>query len=156
LKAQILSEQDQGKLAQLNREANAAQYVIALSIRFSFYWILMFVYMYLFFRYVITSPSAVTENAEFITGDLTNTRVAPTTGAGNIVAVIGSQKLVSNIEAARDRLHNYCLPVESARVRVAYKVPQSSLNYVAEVINPNPWGAPGRITFIVVKEEVGF
>lgn len=107
-------------------------------------------------RYLITTPVAVTESAEFLTCDLTNTRVAPTLGAGKVIVVVSSQKLVKDLQAARDRLNNYVLPLESARCRVAYGVPSSAINFLAEVTNPNPWGAPGRITFLVIREEFGF
>jgi len=98
----------------------------------------------------------VTEKAEVITTDLTNTRVAPTLGAQKVILIVGSQKLVKDMNAARERLENYALPLESARVRIVYKLPASSSNFVAEMKEPNPWGAPGRITFIVVQEEIGF
>jgi len=131
LKAKLATETDQVKLAALNRIATTADYCI-------------------------TSVPAVTESAEVFTCDLTNTRVAPTMGASKLVVVIGSQKIVKDRDAALERMNHYSLPLESARVRIAYKIPSSAINFVGELRSNNPWGAPGRITFIVVKEEIGF
>jgi len=106
--------------------------------------------------YVITSAAAVTENAEIITADISNTRVGPTMGGQKLIVVFGTQKIVRDMDAARERLHNYCVPLESARSRVAFGLPGSSANFIGELRAPNPFGSPGRITFIVLKEEIGY
>ncbi len=131
IKAKIFAEQDQSKVGALYAQGTTAQYVI-------------------------TTPVAVTENAELLTADLTNTRVGPTVGGGKLVVLVGGQKIVKDMQAAHERLRNYVLPLESARARVVYKVPGSAANHVAELNGPNPFGAPGRITFVVIKQELGF
>jgi len=131
LKAKTATEKDPGKLTALYRQAFVSDYVI-------------------------TSAAAVTESAEMITADISNTRVGPTFGGQKLIVVFGAQKIVRDMDAARDRLHNYCVPLESARSRVAFGVPGSSANFVGELRNPNPFGAPGRITFILIREEIGF
>ena len=88
--------------------------------------------------------------------DLTNTRVAPTMGAQNLIILVGGQKLVPDLEAARRRLLDYVWALESARVRIAFNLPATYPNFQAQLVGPNPFGAPGRITFLYVKEELGF
>jgi L-lactate utilization protein LutB len=107
--------------------------------------------------YYFSSVSAVTEDGSLLVCDLTGTRTgAFIQAAGHVVIVIGSNKIVPNLEAARARQNDYCLQLESARVRVAYKVPASQINNSVEITGSNPWGAPGRFIFIIVNESLGF
>jgi hypothetical protein len=89
--------------------------------------------------------------------DLTGSRVgAFNYAAGNLLIVIGSNKIVPTYDDAVKRTYDYCLPIESARVRIAYKVPASAVNNFVAIRGPNPWGAPGRIHVVIVKEALGF
>lgn len=107
--------------------------------------------------YFVSSVSAVTEDGELLACDLTGSRVGafPST-AGHLVIVVGAQKLVKNLAEAHQRQNEFCLPVESARVRVVYKVPASRINNLVELRGANPWGAPGRVHLIICKEAIGF
>lgn len=70
--------------------------------------------------------------------------------------VVGANKVVKDIEAARKRQQEYCLALESARVRVAYGIPASSINNTIEINGANPFAAPGRFIVVIVEESLGF
>ncbi len=55
-----------------------------------------------------------------------------------------------------DRTHNYCLAVESARVRDAYKIPGSAINHQVSLTATSPFSPGGRLTVVLVKEAVGY
>ena len=132
LHEEILAEKDQAKAAVLRRESMTADYFLS-------------------------SVTAVTEEGDITVCDLTGSRVgAFNYAAGNLLIVIGSNKIVPTYDDAVKRTYDYCLPIESARVRIAYKVPASSINNFVAIRGPNPWGAPGRIHVVIVKESLGF
>lgn len=132
LHAKILAESDPVKQGELRRLANVVDYFV-------------------------TSITAVSETGSFTVCDLTGTRTGPIThSAANVIIVIGAQKIVPTYEDAVKRTEEFCLPLESARARVAYGVPASSINNFVAVHGPNPWGKPGRFHFIIVKEKLGF
>ena len=111
LHAEILAETDPAKQTELRRIAgNTAEYFVV-------------------------SVSGVAETGELVSGDLTGTRVGPLThSAGKIVIVVGSNKIVPTLDDALNRIRKFALPVESARVRVAYKVPASHLTNLGKGI----------------------
>lgn len=105
----------------------------------------------------VSSVCAITEQGDITAVDLTGSRVgAFTYGANKLVLVAGAQKIVADLAEARKRETDYCLPLESARVRVAYGVPASKINNSVVLSGSNPWGAPGRVQVILVKEVLGF
>jgi len=105
-----------------------------------------------------SSADAVTETGEIIAVDLSGTRTgAFLHTAGQLVVVIGSNKIVPDLPTARQRVQEWNLPIESARVRIAYKamgLTASKICNVAEVRNANPFGAPGRFHVVIVQDEV--
>jgi len=132
LHEQILAEKDQQKAADLRRHSITADYFFS-------------------------SVCAVSETGDFVVVDLTGSRTgAFSFSAGHLVLVVGANKIVPTYEDAVARAHNFCLPMESARVRVAYKVPASSINNFVAIRGGNPWGAPGRFHLIIVKEVLGY
>jgi len=106
--------------------------------------------------YFLTSANAVSESGDMVFADLTGTRVPGVLSGKNVIIVIGSNKIVPTYAEALARLENYVLPMESARVRVVFKVPASAANNIVSVKGPNPFGAPGRIHLIIIKGAYGF
>lgn len=74
----------------------------------------------------------------------------------NVIVIAGSNKLVPTEADALTRTEQFALPMESARVRIAYKVPASAINNLLVIRGNNPWGKPGRIHIILIKEVLGF
>eukprot|EP01116_Phalansterium_solitarium_P008317 TRINITY_DN21_c0_g1_i1.p2 TRINITY_DN21_c0_g1~~TRINITY_DN21_c0_g1_i1.p2 ORF type:complete len:232 (-),score=83.23 TRINITY_DN21_c0_g1_i1:93-788(-) len=133
--AQILAEKDQAKVETLRRTAGNTS------------------------DYFLTSVSALTESGETTIVDMSGSRVGPVAhGAGKVIFVLGSNKIVADAAAARDRTHNYQFALESARVRIAYAaygMTASSINTELTINNGSPM-APGRYHFIIVKEALGY
>ena len=108
--------------------------------------------------FVITTPVAVSEDGEILIADLTGTRIAPIAAGGDVIFVVGANKITKNIDTAFKRLYEYTLPIESARVRIAYHMPQGASNAsnVLVIRGPNPFAPKSRIHVIIVKQSLGF
>jgi len=106
--------------------------------------------------YFLSSCSAITETGTIVACDLTGTRTGGFTCTGkNLFVVAGTNKIVPTMNDAIARQANYCLPLESARVRVAYKAPQSAITNVVAIHGSNPYN-PKRINIILIKESLGY
>ncbi|TSC72707.1 MAG: hypothetical protein G01um101438_424 [Parcubacteria group bacterium Gr01-1014_38] len=104
--------------------------------------------------YVLGSVHAVTERGEVLIASNTGSQLpAYAFGAGNIIWVVGAQKLVKNLDEGMRRIYAYALPLESERAKKAYGVPGSSVNKILIV---NREVQPGRITMVLVGEKLGF
>lgn len=102
----------------------------------------------------ITGAAAVAETGEIISGDASGTRTNGFWSAKRLVVVTGTNKVVRDIAEAKQRLHQYQLKLESARARVAYKVPGSVVANEVVMNAANPFGP--RTTVVLVKESLGF
>jgi len=65
--------------------------------------------------------------------------------------VVGTQKLVSTVEAARERIYEYSLQLEDARAYAAY-----GQNSVVGKILEIHQEMPGRIHVVLVRKAIGF
>jgi acyl-CoA hydrolase len=101
----------------------------------------------------IGSAHAITEQGEVFIASASGSQLAAFVfGAGTVIWVVGSQKIVSDREAAFKRIYEYSLPLEDQRAREAYGI-GSGVNKMLVV---NREFIPGRITVILVKQELGF
>jgi len=73
-------------------------------------------------------------------------------GAGQVILVIGAQKIVRDLATGLRRIYEYCYPLEDARARRAYGVPSG----VNNILIINKAITPGRVTAIIVNERLGF
>ncbi len=106
-------------------------------------------------EYTIGSVHAVSEDGKvFIASNTGSQLPAYAYGAGHVVWVVGTQKIVENQEAAMKRIYDYVLPLESDRANKAYNSTAGSA--VRKMLIVNSEGTPGRITIIFVPEVVGF
>ncbi len=104
--------------------------------------------------YIVGSVHAVTEQGQVVVASGSGSQLAPyASGAGNVVWVVGTQKIVSDLDEAFDRVYSHSLPKESARVRKVYGIPGS---VVAKLLVVNRELQPGRITIVLVNERLGF
>ena len=72
-------------------------------------------------------------------------------GATNVIFVIGAQKLVPTVEAARERIYEHSLPLEDARAYAAY----GQNSYVGKILEIHQ-EFPDRIHIVLVRQSVGF
>jgi len=103
--------------------------------------------------YVVGSVHAVTQDGKVHIASNTGSQLpAYSYGAGNVIWVVGAQKIVKDLEDAKQRLEQHVLPLEDARAQVAY----GTGTYISKTLTVHRETVPGRITMIIVKEPLGF
>jgi len=104
-------------------------------------------------EFIVGSVHAVTEEGQVAIAAQSGSQLSPYAfGAARVIWVIGTQKIVKNLDEAFRRIKEHCLPLEDARARRAYGV-GSSINKILIVEREI---VPNRITVVFVKEKVGF
>ena len=102
---------------------------------------------------MLGSVHAVTETGALMTASNSGSQLGPYVGgAGRVVLVVGTQKIVSDLEEGLRRIDEYAFPLEDARAQAAYGI-HSGVNKVL-IINREI--TPGRITVVFVDEVLGF
>lgn len=104
-------------------------------------------------NYSVSTVDAVTETGEIVVADGSGTRIVPYVAGAHVIVVVGANKLVRDLESAKDRVHSYTYPLESARVRKAYGWPGSQ---VANLVSLTPAANPDRIHVVLVNESLGY
>jgi hypothetical protein len=102
--------------------------------------------------YYVGSVHAVTEHGSLLIASASGSQLGPlVSGAGAVILVAGAQKIVPDLETGLRRIEEYCYPMEDARAQRAYGI-RSGINNVLIVHRQ----APGRVTVILVGEQLGF
>ena len=102
---------------------------------------------------MLGSVHAVTETGSLLTASMSGSQLGPyANGAGRVILVVGTQKIVSDLEEGLQRINEYAWRLEDARAQEAYGV-HSAVNKVL-IINREI--TPGRITVVFVDEVLGF
>jgi L-lactate utilization protein LutB len=105
-------------------------------------------------EWVIGSVHAITENGTVIIASNSGSNLPNNAyGAQNVVWVVGSQKIVKDLDTGMKRLYEYTLPLESERAKKAYGV---SGSFVSKLLIINKENDPHRISLILVKDPVGY
>jgi YkgG family uncharacterized protein len=101
---------------------------------------------------MVGSVNALTADGALVAASATgNNLAAYAAGAGRLILVVGSQKLVPDLDAAFRRIHEIVFPYEDARVRSTLGV-GTKLEKV--LVMYGEW-IEGRTTVIIVREPVG-
>jgi hypothetical protein len=104
-------------------------------------------------EYMLGSVHAVTQTGSLVTASMSGSQLGPyASGAGKVIVVAGTNKIVSDLDEAFRRVEEHSLPLEDARAREAYGM-GSSINKLLVV---NTEITPGRTTVILVRESLGF
>lgn len=102
---------------------------------------------------VIGSVHAVTEQGHVLIASGTGSQLASYVyGAQTVIWVVGTQKLVYDLNEGLQRIQEYCYPLEDARVREISG--QGSM--IGKILLVQREITPGRITVVLVKELLGF
>ena len=102
---------------------------------------------------MLGSVHAVTETGSLLAASMGGSQLGPyVSGAGRVILVVGTQKIVSDLEEGLRRINEYAFPLEDARAQAAYGI-HSAVNKVL-IINHEI--VPGRITIVLVDEVLGF
>jgi L-lactate utilization protein LutC len=105
-------------------------------------------------EYTVGSVHAVTEDGSLVIASNTGSQLpAYAYGAGKVIWVVGTQKIVKNLDEAMKRLYDYTLPLESERAHKAYGVQGS---FISKLLIIHQEVVPGRLTVILVPENLGF
>jgi len=102
--------------------------------------------------YIVGSVHAITETGQVLTASGSGSQIAAYAyGAAKVIWVVGAQKLVRDLDEGFRRIEEYSHPMEDARMQEAFGA-HSSVNKTL-IINRD---TPGRITVVLVKENLGF
>ena len=102
--------------------------------------------------FMVGSVAAITEGGALVSASATGSQLgAYVAGAGRLILVVGSQKIVPDLDAALRRIDEVVFPYENAQVRARLNV-DTALEKV--LITYGEWNA-GRTTVVLVREPVG-
>lgn len=101
---------------------------------------------------MVGSVAALTEDGALVAASATGSQLAGyASGAGRLILVVGSQKIVPDLEAAFRRIRDVVFPWENEQVRARLGV-DTILEKVLVIYGE--WTA-GRMTVVLVREPVG-
>lgn len=101
---------------------------------------------------MLASAAAVTEDGKIVVASNSGSQIGPVaSAAGNVIFVIGAQKIVKDLDEALKRTYEHALRLETERLRAAAGVD----SYVSKLLIVNREARPGRTTVILVREPLG-
>jgi hypothetical protein len=102
--------------------------------------------------FMLGSVAAVTEDGTLVAASATGSQLgAYAAGAGRLILVVGTQKIVPDLAAAIRRIDEVVLPYEDAQVFARMGVHTATLKVL---LLHGEW-QPGRTTVVLVREPVG-
>lgn len=105
-------------------------------------------------EWAVGSVHAVTEDGKVVVASNSGSQLSGYVyGSPNVIWIVGTQKIVKNLDDGMKRVYEYALPLESERAKKAYGVDGSN---VSKLLIINKENSANRITLIFVKEVLGF
>lgn len=102
--------------------------------------------------YMLGSVNAITEEGILVLTSASAGQMGPyASTAGKVILVVGSQKIVPDLETALKRIHAYVLPWEDAQLRQVLKIG----SFVGKTLLIEREGVEGRMTVILVRQPIG-
>jgi len=103
--------------------------------------------------YMIGSVQAITETGQVLTSSFGGSQLgAYAYGSAKVIWIVGTQKLVKDLDEGFRRIEEYSYPLEDARLLAALGMHSA----VGKTLIVNREVVPGRITIVLVKEELGY
>lgn len=103
--------------------------------------------------YVIGSVHAVTEDGQILVASNTGSQIgAYAYSAPHVILIVGTQKIVKNLDESTERLYKFVVPLEEKHMQDLY----GSHTNVSKLLIINKEVAKDRITVIFVNEVLGF
>jgi hypothetical protein len=103
--------------------------------------------------YAAGSVQAVTEEGQILIASHSGSQLGPyAVGAGKVIWVVGTQKIVKDLNQGMQRIQKYCYPRVEEQLQQLYKISTA----VNKILIVNRELRPGRSTMILVKAELGF
>jgi acyl-CoA hydrolase len=102
---------------------------------------------------LVGSVHAITEQGEIMIASAVGSQLGPAaSGAGMVIWVVGTQKLVRTLEDGFRRIREHSLPLESERTQRVY----GQASAINKLLIVSGEAHPGRITVVLVKQNLGF
>jgi len=102
--------------------------------------------------FMLGSVNALTEHGVLVAASATSSQLGPyASTAGKVILVVGSQKIVPDLETALRRIHHYVLPWEDAQIRRLI----NRGSFVGKILLVEREGMDGRMTVILVRQPIG-
>src|SRR5258705_10532111 len=103
-------------------------------------------------EYSVGSVHAVTRDGTLVIASASGSQLASYAwGGANVIFVVGAQKLVPTLDAARERIYQHSLKLEDARAIAAYGQ-NSYVGKILEIVQE----LPGRIHLVIIRQAIGF
>jgi LUD domain len=101
---------------------------------------------------MLGSVQAVTEAGQLLFASASGSQIGPLgSGAGKLILVIGSQKIVPDLDSDLRRIREHVMPYEDARLREQIGL---STKLTRVLIMEQDY-APGRTTIVLVRNSIG-
>ncbi len=101
---------------------------------------------------MLGSVQAVTLDGALVTTSYSGSQIGPyASGAGRVILIVGSQKIVPDLDTAMRRAREHVQPYEDARLREQLGVGTRLAKLLVTFLEPRP----GRTTVLLVREPVG-
>ena len=101
---------------------------------------------------MLGSAHAITQDGRIVITSASGSQIGPiASGAGKLILVIGSQKVVPDLDAAFRRINEHVFPYEDARLRETLGVGTKSTRTL--ILDQD--FMPGRTTVILVRQPIG-
>jgi hypothetical protein len=102
--------------------------------------------------FMLGSVQAVTRDGALVAASYSGSQIGPyAMGAGRVILVVGSQKIVPDLETALRRVRETVMPYEDARLREQ----MGRGTHLARLLITYMEPMPGRTTVIIVREPIG-
>jgi L-lactate utilization protein LutC len=102
--------------------------------------------------FMLASAQAITDAGELVIASYSASQIGPIAlSAGRVILVVGSQKIVADLDEGVRRAREHVLPYESARLQERLGVPSRLAKLLVVYEEPRP----GRVTVVLVREPVG-
>lgn len=102
--------------------------------------------------FMLGSVNAVTDNGDMVIASATAGQFGPYAAtAGRLILVVGSQKIVRDLEEALRRIEQHVFPYEDATLRQR----MNRGTFIGKVLIMRREWVDGRVTVILVREPVG-
>ncbi len=102
--------------------------------------------------FMLGSVHAITDDGALVVVSYSASQIGPyASGAGRVILVVGSQKIVADLDEGMRRAREHVVPYEDASLRKRIGVPTKLAKLL--VIYEEP--SPGRMTVVLVREPVG-
>lgn len=102
---------------------------------------------------VLGSAQAITQNGEILTVSTTGSQLPSYSyGAKKVILVVGTNKIVKDLDEGLERIYKYALPLERKRTKKVYGQ-EAGVN---KILIMNKEHEKGRVAVILIEEKLGF